>query len=269
MKPMHLLVLVKEVPDMNRVQFDHDRGVIDRSSAQAELNPFDCNALQAAVNLKKTLVEAGGSCQITALTMGPNGAGEMLRDVYARGADRLVLLTDRRFGGADTLATAHTLAAAARWLGEIDVIFCGEKTVDGDTAQVGPEVAQLLDIPHCCYVDALEAGETALTATVGELQGQRQTRQLDYPCLLTVTKNAAIPVLPTLKRKLESRKIDITTLGLDDLAPWVSDEQVGAKGSPTRVSKIEIPKPQVREARIFRQYSAFAPVWQAQIRQYR
>lgn len=259
---MNIVVLVKEVPDMERVQFDRERGVINRASAEAEINPFDRNALQAAVNIRQQLARGGKACTITALTMGPSKAEKTLRDVYARGADRCVLLTDRKFGGADTLATSHTLAAAVRSLKAYDLILCGEKTVDGDTAQVGPEVAEFLEIPHCCYVEKIECGSDAVEVTTAELCGSGQVRRMEYPALISVTKNIAAPTLPTLKRKLESLQADITVRSFSDISSWVEEARIGGKGSPTRVAKIEIPREEVRESKAYDTYGEFAPVFQ-------
>lgn len=258
---MDIVVFIKEVPDMERVQFDRERGVVNRASAEGEINPFDRNALQAAVNIKRMRMESGESCTITALTMGPPRAERTLRDAYARGADRCVLLSDRRFGGADTLATSHTLKAAIRRLGQYDLILCGEKTVDGDTAQVGPEVAELLHIPHCCYAEHIDCGAEFLTVTAAGICGRRQVRRLWYPALVSVTKDIAAPELPAFKRKLESLTADVGLWTYDDLSEWVEEAQVGAKGSPTRVAKIEIPRQEAKESRICGDYAAFSPLF--------
>ena len=151
MEDFHLVVLIKPSPDIEKVRFDTVRGVVDRSSAPLEINPFDLNALEAAVQIKEKL---GG--EITAISMAPPMAEPVLKDAIARGADRAILLTDKRFAGADTLATSYTLASAIKKLGKFDLIICGEKTVDGDTAQVGPEVAEHLGIPHVAYVSRIK-----------------------------------------------------------------------------------------------------------------
>ncbi len=148
---MRIIVPIKQVPDMNQVRFEVDRGRVDRSSAGVEINPFDLNALEAAVQIKEDM---GGT--VTAISMGPHQAESSLRDALARGADDAVLLENRKFAGADTLATSYTIACAIRKLGAFDLILCGEKTVDGDTGQVGPEIAEHLNIPHIAYVSWLE-----------------------------------------------------------------------------------------------------------------
>lgn len=246
---MNIIVLIKEVPDMGKVRFDSVRGVIDRSSAEAKINPFDMNALQAAVDLKN---KYGG--EITALTMGPPRAESSLRDAYARGADKGVLLTDTKFRGADTCATSYTLASAIKYLKNYDLIICGEKSVDGDTAQVGAEVAEFLDIPHSYYVeDIRNLKEDGIEVQIENLFGSKQIRKMELPALISVTKNISRPMLPTVKRKLESLEIEIYKYGIGDLKEYMTEEEVGFKGSPTKVSKIQIPEKQKRQSKIFKE----------------
>jgi len=244
---MNILVLIKEVPDMEKVRFDSDSGRVDRSSAAAELNPFDENALQAALDIK----DGRDDIVVTALTMGPLGAAKSLKDAYARGADQGVLLTDRNFGGADTYATAETLAAAIVKLGGYDLILCGEKSVDGDTAQVGAEVAEVLNLPHAYYVEEiLQLTENKVQVVIENLCGQKQYRTMELPALLSVTKNISRPKLPVLDRKLESLEIELQTLSLRDLD--ISEAEVGLRGSPTKVSKIVIPEEAKKEGSLYR-----------------
>ncbi|WP_324823157.1 electron transfer flavoprotein subunit beta/FixA family protein [Sinanaerobacter sp. ZZT-01] len=248
---MNILVLVKEVPDMEKVKFDRERGVVDRSSAEAEMNPFDENALQAAVDQKK---KGNPDVFVTVMTMGPQRAEKMLRDAYARGADQAVLLTDRKFGGSDTCATAKTLAAAIKKTGPFDLILCGEKSVDGDTAQVGAEVAEFLNIPHAYYVeDIRKLDMNSVQVAVENMGGNRQIRTMRLPALIGVTKNISRPELPTVKRKLESLEIPVKVYTLQDLNGYLTEEETGFKGSPTKVSKIEIPKAVKKSNRIYRE----------------
>lgn len=244
---MKILVLLKEVPDMEKVKFDSARGVVDRSSAPAEINPFDESALQAALALKQTC-----DAQVTVMTMGPPRAERSLQDAYARGADAMVLLTDRAFGGSDTIATSRTLAAAIK-TGHYDLILCGEKSVDGDTAQVGAETAQLLGIPHACYVDRIFAcdGQT-VRVRIENLCGNQQVRTMTLPALVSVTKNIRKLQLPTVARKLESLQVHAVKLGLADL-PDLKKEDTGFAGSPTKVAKIEVPKAVMRGSKIYRE----------------
>lgn len=243
---MDILVLVKEVPDMNKVRFDRERGVVDRSSAPAEMNPFDESALQTAIDLKEA---CGGT--VTVLTMGPAGAMRTLRDAYARGADDAVLLSDRAFGGSDTFATATALAAAIKNIGP-DLIICGEKSVDGDTAQVGAEVAQLMGIPHCYYADKVELADAEyVRVTIAELCGRKQIRSMKLPALVGVTKNTAKLKLPTVNRKLESLDREFRIMTIADI-PALKKEDVGFTGSPTKVVKIEVPPDEDRNSVVFR-----------------
>jgi len=242
---MHFIVLIKEVPDMARVRFDRDRGTVDRGSAGTQINPFDLFALQGAVDLRSRY---GG--RITAITMGPPRSADSLKDTIARGADDCICLTDKLFGGADTLATARVLAAAIAQL-DYDLILCGEKSVDGDTAQVGAEVAEILNIPHSYYVQRVtDIVDGMISLTTAELCGAKQERKMKLPALISVRRQIATPLLPTLKRKLESIDIEVKKIGLQDLG--LTEDEVGAKGSPTRVSKIIVPKAISRDSVIFR-----------------
>ncbi len=251
---MNILVLIKEVPDMGKVTFDNERGVVNRAKAPAEINPFDENALEAAIDLKQSYVHE--NIRITALSMGPERAQKSLRIAYARGADKGVLLTDIKFGGSDTCATARTLAAAIHAMGEFDLILCGEKSVDGDTAQVGAEVAEYLDIPHCYYVGAIEE-LTAKTVVVcaEDIWGQTQRRRMMLPALISVTKNITAPKLPSVRRRLESRTVEIEKMSLKDLSGYLKEEETGIKGSPTKVSKVIVPQGIERSSILFRDES--------------
>lgn len=259
---MNILVLVKEVPDMTKVKFDYEKGIVDRSSAESEINPFDMNALQAAVDLKSAC-----GAKVTVLTMGPPKSERSLRDAYARGADQLILLTDRRFGGADTCATAMTLSAAIKSIGNFDLIICGEKSVDGDTAQVGAEVAEFLDIPHAYYVEnIIDLNENEITVSLENICGSRQTRRMKLPALIAVTKNINSPQLPTVNKKLKSLDAEAQRISLDDLTSLISEEDTGFKGSPTKVSKIEVPELTKRESLILRDdYSKFSEIMKTEI----
>ena len=251
---MEILVLIKEVPDMGKVEFDNEKGVVNRSKAPAEINPFDENALEAAIELKD--LYAHEDICVTALSMGPERAEKSLRTAYARGADKCVLLTDIKFGGSDTCATAKTLAAAVHAMGGFDLILCGEKSVDGDTAQVGAEVAEYLNIPHCYYVREIEklTQESVVVCAEG-IWGQNQRRRMTLPALISVTKNIAVPKLPSVRRRLESRSVRIEKKALKDLKGYLKEEDAGIKGSPTRVSKVVIPQDPERVSTLFRNES--------------
>ncbi|MCK4580165.1 MAG: electron transfer flavoprotein subunit beta/FixA family protein [Dehalococcoidia bacterium] len=243
---MDILVPIKQVPDMERVRFDKEKGTVDRSSAPGEINPFDLNALEAAVQIKEKL---GGT--VTTISMGPPQAESALRDALSRGADRAVLLVDRAFAGADTLATSYTLASGIRKLGKFALIVCGEKTVDGDTGQVGPEIAEWLDMPHVAYVSEIrEVGERV--TVVCEMEGDRYLIESPLPLLVTVTKDINVPRLPAFADKLKARKAEIEKWTAQDLSAVADSSKFGLQGSPTRLSKVIVPSEEGRKGQVFR-----------------
>lgn len=244
---LKIIVLIKQVPDIEKVRFDVETGRIDRSSAPAEINPFDLNALEAAVQIKEKL---GG--YIIALSMGPPQAVSSLRDAMARGADDAILLEDKKFAGADTWATSYTLAAAIKKIGAYDLILCGEKTVDGDTGQVGAEVAEQLNIPHVYYVSRIVDFNEKNITVISEMDDASYTIEAAYPALISVTKDANKPRLPTLKDKLRAMKNEVKVWHATDLEGFVDLNCVGYLGSPTNVHKVVIPQERYREGKIFR-----------------
>jgi electron transfer flavoprotein beta subunit len=242
---LRLIVLIKQVPDIEKVRFDHEKGRIDRSSAEATTNPFDLNALEVAVQLKEKF---GGI--VTALSMGPPQAESTLRDALSRGADRGILLTDLRFAGADTLATSYTLASAIRKLGPFDLVVCGEKTVDGDTAQVGAEVAEHLGIPHVAYVcEVKEVVREGIIVTSRMGKGY-YTYLLRFPGLITVTKDVNVPRLPTLRDTIKARRAQITVWTAEDLSDVALLEKFGISGSPTQVVRVFTPSTEGRKGKL-------------------
>lgn len=242
----HIVVLVKQVPDIEKVKFDVEKGRIDRSSAPAETNPFDLNALETALQLKEKL-----NGRVTALTMGPPQAESTLRDAIARGADRAILLTDRRFAGADTLATSYTLASAVRKLGGFNLIVCGEKTVDGDTGQVGPEVAEHLGIPHVAYVSEVREATREKLLVVSDM-GDRYLVEVKLPALITVTKDVNTPRLPALRDKLKARRAKIEVWNVESLSGYIDPSRIGLEGSKTTVFKVVVPSEEHRRGIVFR-----------------
>lgn len=241
---MNIAVLIKQVPDMDKVKFDSEKGLVDRTSAGVEINPFDLNALEAAVAIAEKT-----ECKVTAVTMGPPRAEESLKEAVARGADDGILLSDKFFGGADTKATSVTLSSAIKKMGDIDMIFAGEKTVDGDTGQVGAEVAEFLNIPHISYVDEiLEVTENYIKVVTDILDG-RYVKKAYYPVLITVTKDVNVPRIPSFQNKMKARKAVFPVWGIEELKDIISTEDVGLKGSPTKVKRIEVPKAITRECK--------------------
>jgi len=241
-----LVVLIKQVPDITRVRFDAEKGRIDRSSAEAEINPFDLNALEAAVQVKEKL---GGT--VLAISMGPPSAVVALRDALARGADEAILLEDNKFAGADTLATSYTLAGAIKKLRSFDIIFCGEKTVDGDTGQVGAEVAEFLQIPHLYYVSKIKEVTKDKIIVVSEMEDASYVMECDFPVLVSVTKDVNKPRLPTLRENIRAIKAEVKIWHAEDLADVLNLNNVGYAGSPTVVSKVLVPEEKERGGKVF------------------
>jgi electron transfer flavoprotein beta subunit len=260
----HSVVLVKQVPDTRSVTGEvmTAEGTMNRSALPAIFNPEDLNALEMALSLKE---QYGGS--VTVLTMGPMQAADVLRQSLYRGADRVVLLSDRKFAGADTQATSYTLKCAVEKLGSYDLVFCGRQAIDGDTAQVGPQLAEKLGIPQITYAEAVLdlQGEEIIVRRAFDLGTELVSCQL--PCLLTVVatanrprpasarkrieyKLAAVPSeyprllkqwdefidAPALADYLAQRKLNIEIWTAADLE--VDEAQLGLAGSPTQVYKI-------------------------------
>ncbi len=223
---------MKPTPNIEKVRFDVERGVVDRSSAKLEINPFDLHAIEAAVRIKESL---GGT--VTVISMAPPHAEPALRDALARGADRAILLSDRRFAGSDTLATSYTLASAIRKLGDFDLIICGEKSVDGDTGQVGPEVAEFLGIPHVSYVTEIKEVSSESITVVSDLGNAYYLVRVKLPALISVTKEVNVPRKPKFKDLMKARKARIEVWTADDLRDVIDFNRLGLEGSATRVVK--------------------------------
>jgi len=232
---VNIAVCIKQVPSSNEVRFDPVKHTIIREGKQSVINPYDLHALEAAVNLKERL---GGA--ITIVSMGIPATETLLRDAIARGADKGMLMSDRAFAGADTLATSYTLAAGIRSLKEkFDLILCGKMATDGDTAQIGPELAEQLHIPHITDVLALlDADENSLTVRHTFGAGYRDLMVL-LPALMTVTREINLPRLPSLAGLRRSLDASCLVIGADGLA--VASDRIGIDGSPTQVVRTFMP----------------------------
>jgi len=233
---MKIVVCIKQVPDTTKVDIDEKTGVLKREGSETKMNPYDLYALETALRLRE---EYGG--EITALTMGPPQAETILQEAYMMGVDSCVLLTDRAFAGADVLATSYALAGAIQKIGTVDLVICGKQTTDGDTAQVGAEVAEFLDVPHVANVDEIISCENAVIRVTTELAESRQTLDVSFPCLLTVEKDIHIPRLPSYRKKLDCQSRPVKTIGLNDLRDN-DPTHYGLNGSPTQVQKIYTPE---------------------------
>ncbi len=234
---MRILVPIKQVPETSSVRMDEATGTMVRDGVEAIVNPLDVYAVEAALRLR----EAGsGPCEVWTLTMGPPRAESALREVLAMGADRAVLITDKAFAGADTWCTAQVLAAAVRRLPPVDLILCGERATDGDTGQVGPGLAALLDLPVITYVSRIEVRPPGHCEVERLVEHGRERLLAALPVVLTVVKEIAVPRLPTLRGKKRARQAEVAVWGARDLG--LDPETVGLKGSPTRVEKIFRPR---------------------------
>ena len=231
---MKIIVCVKQVPASNEVRLDPKTNTIVRDGAQAVINPFDAHALEAALQLKERF---GGT--VTVLSMGIPDTERMLRECISRGADRALLLTDRAFAGADTLATSYALQKGVEKVGEFDLILCGRMAVDGDTAQIGPELAARLGAPHVTDVEWLEAAEQELTVR-RQLGGSVQTLRVPLPAVLTVMRELNVPRLPSVAGVLRAAGAAVECCGAAAVAAEAA--LCGLKGSPTQVVQTFLPQ---------------------------
>jgi electron transfer flavoprotein beta subunit len=232
---MEIIVCIKQVPGTTKVNIDEKTGVLKRDGVESKLNPYDLYALEFALRIKEK-VKAG----ITVITMGPNQSQEIIKEAYMLGADNGYLLTDKRFAGADVLATSYALAQGIKSIGHFDLIICGKQTTDGDTAQVGPAIAEFLRLPHISWVSGVvKVNEDRITVKQDMLESI-ETAELIYPGLITIEKGAVQPRLPSFRRKLQTENNPINILTLDDLDDKDANKY-GLAGSPTQVERIFSP----------------------------
>lgn len=229
---MNILVCLKQVPDSTQVEVDPITGVLKRNGVESKMNPYDLFALETALRIRE---KCGG--RITALTMGPGQAAQILKEAYAMGADEGVLISDRKFGGADVLATSYTISQGIKKSGSFDLILCGKQTTDGDTAQVGPEVAEWLHIPSLSNVSKIVELKTDSAVVEMDLTHDLEVADIKYPCLLAVDKDIFMPRLPSYVKKQETKEREIRVITLEDLEDK-EENHYGLNGSPTQVQRI-------------------------------
>lgn len=236
---MKILVCIKQVPASNKVEVDPITGVLKRDGTQSKLNPYDLYALETALRLRE---QYGGS--VIVITMGPPQAKQIIKEAFMLGADDGLLITDRKFGGADVLATSYTLSQAIKAVGEYDLILCGKQTTDGDTAQVGPEIAEWLNIPSVSNVTKVLGATNNDIEIEMDMINYVERSKVKYPCLLAVDKGIYQPRLPSyvLKKKTENKEIKMMTL--NDMADK-DEKHYGLNGSPTQVVRIFPPESDV------------------------
>jgi electron transfer flavoprotein beta subunit len=231
---MNIVVCIKQVPDTAEVRINTETGTLIREGVPSIINPLDLHAIEAALQIKEKI---GG--KVTILTMGSPQAESALRDSIAMGADDAVLLSDPAFEGSDTCATAYTLSRAIEKL-DTKIIICGKQAIDWDTAQVGPQIAEFLNIPHISYVRKIEdISEEAVK--VQRLMDEGYDRiESTLPVLLTVIKELNEPRLPSLKGKMVAKKAEIKKWGKIDII--ADDHDIGLNGSPTQVKNVFAPE---------------------------
>ncbi|MDD2362544.1 MAG: electron transfer flavoprotein subunit beta/FixA family protein [Oscillospiraceae bacterium] len=240
---MNIVVLVKQVPGTNKVEVDPVTGVLKRDGVESEMNPYDLFAIEQAMRIKE---EYGGNVQ--ALTMGPPQATAVIEEAIYMGADKGTVISDRRFAGADVLSTTRTISGALKTIGNIDLIVCGKQTTDGDTAQVGPEVAEFLNIPHAANVTEITDIEDGHITVVMNMEQLLQTQRMKLPALITVEKDANTPRLPSLKRSFQyQNNVPVQIRSLDDFEDENPDKY-GLSGSPTQVERIFPPEKNIDRA---------------------
>ncbi|MDD6622547.1 MAG: electron transfer flavoprotein subunit beta/FixA family protein [Bacteroidales bacterium] len=254
---LNIIVLAKQVPDTRNVGKDamKEDGTINRAALPAIFNPEDLNALEQALQIKETHPDT----TITILTMGPPRAAEIIREAVYRGADTGIVLTDRAFAGADTLATSYALSAAIRKIGNYDLIIAGRQAIDGDTAQVAPQVAEKLNLPQITYAEKIEKVENGKATVTRRLESGVETLECPLPLVITVNGSAA-DCRPRNARRIQKYKYAVTPSEQAQLSPemaalvearpylqlkeWSAEfvdadpEQIGLKGSPTKVKGI-------------------------------
>ena len=231
---MRIVVCIKQVPDSAEVRINPETNTLIRDGVPTIINPYDMHALEAGLQIKE---KTGG--KVTVLTMGPPQAETALRDAIAMGADEAVLLTDRAFAGSDTWATAYTLSKAIEQIGA-DVVICGKQAIDGDTAQVGPEIAEFMDMPHISYIRKVVAVDAEKIVVQRLMDDGFDVVESALPVLLTAVKELNVPRMPSLKGKMAAKKAEIRKMTAADIKAGEGD--LGLKGSPTQVKNIFAPE---------------------------
>jgi electron transfer flavoprotein beta subunit len=231
---MNIIVCVKQVPNTADVQIDPETGRLKREGVESVINSFDEYAIEEGVRIKE---KVGG--KVIVVTMGPPQAESVLREAISKGADEAVLVSDRAFGGADTLATSYALSSAIKFIGSYDIILCGEQASDGDTAQVGPEIAETLNIPHIAYIKRIESIDNKSIKVKRMMEDGCDLIESPVPVLLTVVKEINTPRIMSLKGKMAAKKAVIKILNAADVGADI--KRTGLNGSPTQVMKIFVP----------------------------
>lgn len=234
-----IIVCAKQVPDTNEIKIDPVKKTLIREGVPSILNHDDANALEEALKVK----DQHPDTHITVVTMGPPQAKDMLMECIAMGADDGVLLSDRALGGSDTWATSNAISAAIEKIGDFDLLFAGRQAIDGDTAQVGPQIAEKLQLPQVTYVEDFEIAEDMKTITVKRaLEDGYELIEIKTPCMLTAIKELNTPRYMSIGGIFDATKVDIPAWGAADLGVN-PDTEVGLEASPTNVYRSFTPVP--------------------------
>ncbi len=233
---MEIIVCIKQVPDTADIKIDPKTNTLIREGVPSIINPFDTYAIEEGVRLKEKY-----QGKVTVISMGPPQVEDALREAISLGVDEGVLLSDRAFAGADTLATSYTLAEGIKKIGKFDLIICGKQAMDGDTAQVGPGIAEKLNIPHVTYVKKIEEIKDDYVQVERLMEEGYEVIRMPLPALITVVKEINEPRMPSLKGKLKAKNAQIITWSAKDLE--AEEDRIGLQGSPTQVIKIFTPQP--------------------------
>ncbi len=232
---MDIIVCIKQVPETTEVKINPETNTLVREGVPSIVNPFDENAIEAALKLKE---KHGG--KVTAITMGPPQAAEALKTCIAMGVDEVYLVSDRAFAGSDTWATSYTLAQAIKKIGNFDLIICGKQAIDGDTAQVGPGIAEWLNLPQVTFAVKIEV-ENKTAKIERLLEEVNEVVECPLPAVLTVVKQINEPRMPSLRGMMKAKKAEVKTLKAAELN--ADAKNLGLDGSPTQVVKIFTPPP--------------------------
>ncbi|MFQ6122443.1 MAG: electron transfer flavoprotein subunit beta/FixA family protein [Dehalococcoidales bacterium] len=232
---MNVVICLKQVPGTTQVKINPQTNTLIREGIENIINPFDTYALEEGVRIKE---RCGG--KVTVISMGPPQAQDALREAISLGADEAILLSDPAFAGADTLATAYTLSRAINKLGQYDIIICGRQTLDGDTGQVGPELAEMLGMPFVAYVSQIEEMTDGYLRIQRLIEEGHEVIETSLPAVITVVKEINVPRLPSLRGIMKSKSAIIPVWTAQKLA--VDQSMVGLSGSATKVIKVFFPQ---------------------------
>lgn len=232
---MNIVVCIKQVPGTTKVKINPETGTLIRDGVEAVVNPFDEYAIEEALRIKERV---GGVVKV--ITMGPPQAEAALRSAIAMGADEGYLISDRAFAGSDTWATSYTLSKGIQTLGKIDLIICGKQAIDGDTAQVGPGVAEMLDLPFVAWVRKIEEISDTHLKVERMMEEGYDVVEMPLPGLITVVKEINTPRMASLKGKMKAKSAKISVLNVSSIP--VDEERLGLKGSPTQVLRSFVPE---------------------------